>query len=165
MRSPARGKPWLALSASVVSPRHIKILTVEDAERFVGVQDLDRSVANVDFEVVPHAIAPLRIGVAFDDGINVVEDLAVKRRAQQLEVLSVHPHRRHGRTRGSAQKLAALRPVSLVPHLLRHYLAAIGVAPIGRDQWSDVVSGSQLEVCTLAGQDWPKAAQRPIRST
>jgi hypothetical protein len=92
VRSPARGKPWLALSASVVSPRHIKILTVEDAERFVGVQDLDRSVANVDFEVVPHAIAPLRIGVAFEDGVNMVEDLAVKGRMQQLEVLSVRPH-------------------------------------------------------------------------
>jgi hypothetical protein len=138
-RAASRG---LLCLPAVVSPRHIKILAVEDAERFAGVQDLDTSVASVDFEIVPHAIAPLRFGVAIEDGINVVEDLAVKRRAQQLEVLSVRPHQWHGRTRGSAQKLAALRPVSLVPHLLRLHVAAAGVALIGRDQRSDVVSGA-----------------------
>jgi hypothetical protein len=124
----AAGRGLLCLPA-VVSPHYIKTLTVEDAERFACVQDLDRSVANVDFEIVPHAIALLRIGVAFEDGINLVEDLAVTRRAQQLEVLRVRPHQRHGRTRGSAQKLTALRTASLVPHLLRHYLAAARVAP------------------------------------
>ena len=88
----------LSCLPAVVIPDHIKILAVEDAERFAGVQDLDRSVASVDFEIVPHAIAPLRFGVAIEDGINVVEDLAVKRRTQQLEVLSVRLHQRHGRT-------------------------------------------------------------------
>jgi hypothetical protein len=77
---------------AVVIPDHIKILAVGDAERFANVQDLDRSVASVDFEIVPHAILPLRFGVAFQDGINVVEDLAVKGRMQQLEVPSVRPH-------------------------------------------------------------------------
>jgi hypothetical protein len=43
---------------AVVSPHHIKILAVDDAERFGGVQDLDRSVASLNFEIVPHAIAP-----------------------------------------------------------------------------------------------------------
>jgi hypothetical protein len=87
----AAGRGLLCLPA-VVSSHYIKTLTVEDAERFACVQDLDRSVANVDFEIVPHAIAPLRIGVAFEDGVNMVEDLAVKGRMQQLEVLSVRPH-------------------------------------------------------------------------
>jgi hypothetical protein len=41
------------------------------------------------------------------------------------------------------------------PYLLRHYLAAAGVALIGRDHRSDVAFGSEFEVRTLAGQDWP----------
>jgi hypothetical protein len=88
-RAASRG---LLCSPAVVSPHRIKILAVDDAERFAGVQDLDRSVASLDFEIVPHAIAPLRFGVEFEVGISVVEDLAVKGRMQQLEVLSVRPH-------------------------------------------------------------------------
>ena len=155
-RAASRG---LLCLPAVVSPRHIKILAVEDAERFAGVQDLDTSVASVDFEIVPHAIAPLRFGVAIEDGINVVEDLAVKRRTQQLEVLSVRLHQRHGRTPRVGPETGRAPAGQPRP--------TPAPAPFGSSRSSSHRSRSEerrrvrslLEVCTPAGQGCPNAAQ------
>jgi hypothetical protein len=74
---------------AVVIPDHIKILAVDDAERFASVEDLDRSVGSVDFEIGAECSSLRSSACAHTSGC-------------------------FWPTRGSAQKLAALRPVILV---------------------------------------------------
>src|SRR6516165_409197 len=106
---------------TVDRPHQFKSFLVQDADGVAGTGFLDWSPLAVDFEFAPDALAARRLAIALVHGIDPVEDLAVHRRAQQLEVLGMRPHQRYRRPCRLAYAEAETRPLGFVPHLLRHH--------------------------------------------
>ena len=80
-------------------PDHFKRRVIENAQRVSGGDFLNRPPPAVKLQVGAQPLSALRLAVALVDTIDAVEDLAVYRRAQQLQVFGMSPHQRNRRSR------------------------------------------------------------------
>src|SRR6185437_8609267 len=87
---------------------------------------------------------------------DAVEYLAVKGRAQQLEIFGMRPHQRHGR----AGRIAQFQPPHrrLVPDLLGKHSALGGELLIRRNQRCNIAPRRQFVMRALAQQQRPGTA-------
>src|SRR5262249_53261314 len=81
---------------AIAGPDEIEACLLKDTHRFSGFDALNGPMAAVKFEVATGAATALGVGVAAVDGIDAIEDLAVNRRAEELEVFGMRPDERHG---------------------------------------------------------------------
>ena len=78
--------------------------------------------------------------IAVGNNRNQIKYLPVIHRAQQLDVLGVSPHERHGRTGRLAPIHERLGKIGLVPNLFRQHAAARAEAFQRKDVRLDVVA-------------------------
>jgi hypothetical protein len=135
----------------VVAPDNLEARAIQNAQRVSRCDALDGPLPRVDFQPGADPAAAFRCAIPLVDRVDAVKDLAVESRAQQLEILRMRPHQRHRRAGRAPHAQAPLRPIGLVPNLLRQKLAAGRKLLVSFDQRSDVASRCQLVMRAFAG--------------
>ena len=92
-----------------------------------------------------------------------VEDFPIRDRPQQLDILRVRPHQRHGRPGKFAQFQAQFGDIGGIPDLLRQHATLRTEAFKSLDIRPHIVAGGQLVVRSLSGQERPCPALPPAQ--
>ena len=109
---------------SIIGPSHVKKPIVQNPQRASRIHLLNRPLAAINLHVPPALLLALRLAIPLIHRIDAVKHFSVYRRPQQLQILRMRPHQRHRRSRRLSLLQTPLRPVGLVPHLLRQQLPA-----------------------------------------